>query len=98
MYRLFKTATYAKWEASLKDRLARMVILERLARLECGHFGDCRPVGENVLELRIALGPGYRIYLTLRGPEIILLLCAGDKDSQSRDIAAAKRIKRGLSA
>lgn len=82
----------------MRDRAGRMNILRRLARLELGNFGDCRSVGENVLELRIQHGPGYRIYLTLRGSEIVLLLCGGDKDSQSRDIALAKRLKKEVDA
>ncbi|MFC0479265.1 type II toxin-antitoxin system RelE/ParE family toxin [Gellertiella hungarica] len=80
----------------LRDRMGRMTVLRRLARLEQGNFGDCRSVGETVLELRIQHGPGYRIYFTLRASEIVLLLCAGDKDSQSRDITLAKRLKREL--
>jgi putative addiction module killer protein len=61
-----------------------------LVRLAGGNFGDVEPVGEGVSELRIHVGPGYRVYFMRRGAAIVLLLCGGDKGSQSRDIARAK--------
>jgi putative addiction module killer protein len=59
-----------------------------------GNFGDAEPVGEGVSELRIHYGPGYRLYAVRRGLEIILLLCGGDKSTQSRDIARAKALAK----
>ena len=92
-----KTATYRKWEQRLKDKKARAIIESRLFRLADGLAGDVKSVGDKVHELRIHFGPGYRIYFTYRGEELILLLCGGDKRSQQKDIAAAKRmIKEGF--
>lgn len=62
----------------------------RIRRLEAGIFGDCKPVGEGVLELRIDVGAGYRLYCARHGHELVLLLCGGDKDSQVGDIKQAK--------
>ncbi len=57
-----------------------------------GNFGDCEPVGDGISEMRIFVGPGYRVYYTRRGEVVYLLLCGGDKSSQKRDIRAAKAI------
>ena len=62
----------------------------RLDRLELGNFGDCKPVGEGVLELRLDFGPGYRVYFAEDGPIIVLLLIGGDKNTQTKDIKTAK--------
>ena len=89
-----QTETYAAWFADLRDVQARGRILARIRRLSLGNPGDVRPVGQGVSELRIASGPGYRIYYKQTGREIVLLLCGGDKSSQQRDIASAQRLAR----
>jgi putative addiction module killer protein len=61
-----------------------------------GNSGDAKSVGEGVCELRINYGPGYRVYFTRRGREVVLLLTGGDKSSQTRDIRTALRLARGL--
>jgi putative addiction module killer protein len=61
-----------------------------LIRLEAGLFGDVKPVGESVGELRVDYGPGYRVYFVQRGKVVIVILCGGDKRTQDRDIKAAK--------
>ena len=78
----------------LKDPIAKAAIIARLFRLANGLLGDVAPVGEGVSELRIHYGPGYRIYFQQRNEELILLLCAGDKSSQRKDIELAKKIAR----
>jgi len=83
---------FRSWIKGLRDRRAQERIAQRIARLSGGLFGDAKPVGEGVMELRIDHGPGYRIYFTRRGPIVILLLCGGDKGSQKRDIARAKSL------
>ena len=79
----------AKWLDSLRDHKAEARILSRLEFLRNGHFGDAKPVGDSVWELRIDVGQGYRIYYSRIGKEVILLLAGGDKRSQSRDIEQA---------
>ncbi len=96
MYHLYRTDHYLNWERRLRDRTALATITARLARLAYGHLGDTKPVGNGVLELRIHLGPGYRIYFTIRDQQIVLLLSGGDKSSQVADIDLAKRLKREL--
>jgi len=64
----------------------------RLARLRAGNFGDCKPVGAGVFELRISLGPGLRIYYGLRGKQVVILLGGGDKSTQTRDIHRAQQL------
>lgn len=81
---------FAEWLAALRDKQARGRVRIRLARLRAGNFGDCEPVGDGVLELRIDWGPGYRVYFARLGQVVILLLCGGDKRTQGKDIERAK--------
>ena len=81
---------FQEWLSNLRDSKGRALIKVRVDRLECGNFGDCKPVGEGVLELRIKFGPGYRVYFAEDGPKIILLLIGGDKSTQAKDIKTAK--------
>ncbi|EGH46288.1 hypothetical protein PSYPI_29869 [Pseudomonas syringae pv. pisi str. 1704B] len=87
-----QTSTYMAWERRLKDQKAKAAIAARIFRVANGLMGDVSPVGQGVSELRIHVGPGYRVYFQQRGDELILLLCGGDKSSQSRDIETAKRL------
>lgn len=91
-----QTAAFASWLADLRDAGARARILVRIRPLELGNPGDAKSVGDGVSELRIAYGPGYRVYFARRGQEIVILLCGGDKSSQGRDISAAKQMAREL--
>ena len=68
----------------------------RIRRMELGNPGDVKPVGDGVSEMRIAYGPGYRVYFTRTGDTIVILLCGGDKSSQSRDIALAKQLAKEI--
>src|SRR2546426_12574550 len=92
--RYYQTAAggrpFVEWLEGLKDRQARTRIEARLARVAVGNLGDVEPVGEGVMELRIDWGPGYRVYFSRVGQTIILLLCAGDKRTQQKDIHRAK--------
>jgi putative addiction module killer protein len=89
-----QTETFRIWESKLRDTRARTIIAARLFRLAEGLTGDAAPAGEGVSELRIHYGPGYRIYFQRRGAVLIVLLCGGDKSSQDRDIAIAKRLAK----
>ncbi len=82
---------FVTWISKLKDVKGRGVIKARINRLRLGNFGDCKPVGDGVWELRIDFGPGYRVYYGQTGKQLVLLLCGGDKDTQSADITTAKR-------
>lgn len=89
-----QTELFRDWLGALQDRSARARIQVRLDRLALGNPGDVKPVGEGVSELRITYGPGYRVYFVQRGAVLIILLCGGDKASQSRDIERAKDLAR----
>lgn len=94
MLDLEQTATYEKWEARLRDKRARTIIAARLMRLAVGLPGDVASVGDGVSELRIHYGPGYRVYFQRQRNFLVLLLCGGDKSTQTRDIAAAKELAK----
>ncbi len=89
---MLQSTTFRKWHSKLRDERAKAAIATRLLRLAQGNPGDVSPVGEGISELRIHHGPGYRVYFKKRGELIILLLCAGDKSTQDRDIGMAKEI------
>jgi len=80
---------YVQYVDSLKDREGAAKIRARVTRAEFGNLGDHRSIGGGVIELRIHFGPGYRVYAGLHGSELIILLCAGDKGSQSKDTRRA---------
>ena len=92
--RLYQTSTgkspYELWLEGLKDAKARYIIRTRIDRLAYGLPGKCEPVGQGVFELKIYYGPGYRIYFGQDGQMIVVLLCGGDKSTQSQDIGQAK--------
>lgn len=92
MITVHQTLAFQNWFEGLRDRMAQKHILVRIGRLERGNFGDVKSVGDGISELRIAHGPAYRLYFAERGQTVVLLLCGGDKSSQSRDIRAAKRL------
>ena len=94
MFELLQSSVFKAWLEGLRDRKARRVVAVRLGRLQQGLFGDSKAVGDGVREARIHFGPGYRIYFQVRGSEIILLLCGGDKSTQSADIVRAKTIAK----
>ena len=78
------------WLADLRDARARAKLEIRFRRVSLGIFGDIKPVGEGVLELREDIGPGYRVYIGRHGAALVILLCGGDKGSQDADIKRAK--------
>ena len=96
MLEVRKTATFARWMSRLSDHRVRAKIAARIDRLAFGNPGDVAPVGDGVSELRIHDGPGYRVYFVQRKRTVIILLCAGDKSTQVKDIKAAKILAVGL--
>jgi putative addiction module killer protein len=96
MPQLLRTAEFDRWLGGLRDRVAVRNIAARLDRLALGHWGDCQPVGGEVVELRVFAGPGYRIYCWQDGDVLIVLLCGGDKSTQARDITRAQAMVKEL--
>ena len=92
MLELKETTLFRKWRTKLKNERTRALIASRLDRLAYGHAGDVGPVGEGVSELRIHHGPGYRIYFHQRGNTVVILLCGGNKSTQTKDIKTARRL------
>ena len=90
MYFIKQTEEFVAWMKRLKDLRAFALINKRIKRAEEGNLGDFKSVGDKIFELRISYGPGYRVYYTLRNKELILLLIAGDKSTQAKDIATAR--------
>jgi len=83
---------FTDWLNGLRDKIAQARIRIRLRQVQAGNFGDCEPVGEGVIELRVHVGAGYRVYCARHGKTIVLLLCGGDKGSQTADIKRAKEL------
>ena len=94
--RVDKSDVYAEWIDTLKDRSGRARILVRVDRLIHGNPGQHRNLTDGVSELKIDIGPGYRVYYTERNGEIIILLAGGDKSSQAQDIKQAIALAKGL--
>lgn len=94
MIEVRQTAVFTDWLKKLRDRKARDRILTRIRRLSIGNPGDVGPVGEGVSEMRIDYGPGYRLYFVRRGRTVVILLCGGDKSTQSSDIKRAIQMAR----
>lgn len=94
MITIKQTALFLKWQKKLKDNKAKALIAARIFRLANGLSGDAEPVGEGISELRIHSGPGYRVYYKQHDNKIIILLCGGDKSSQTKDIKMAKKLAR----
>ncbi len=80
---------WAQWLIKLKDTTAKIAITRRANRIELGNFGDHKYCREGVWELRVDVGPGYRVYYAVHGQKVVLLLCGGDKRTQDADIARA---------
>lgn len=96
MFTILRTELFDNWIRRLTDTRGKAHILERINMAECGNLGDCRPVGNGVLELRIHYGPGYRLYLTRSGEVVYILLCGGTKQGQQKDIRRAKKLAREI--
>ncbi len=91
-----KTDAFVQWLDELRDIRARARVQVRIERLAAGNPGDVKSVGDGVSELRIDYGPGYRVYFTRRGNEVVILLAGGDKSTQDADIKTAQGLARNL--
>ena len=96
MKTIYTTEVFDGWFDSLRDKQAARRIQARIDRAEEGNFGDHKSVGDGVSEMRIHHGPGFRVYFTQRGLEVVILLAGGDKSSQAKDIQTAQELARQL--
>jgi putative addiction module killer protein len=94
MIEVLRSETFNRWLKKLRDRRAAMRIAARIDRLAFGNPGDVEPIGNGLSELRIDYGPGYRVYYVQQDMFLIVLLCAGTKKTQQKDIAKAKRLAK----
>lgn len=94
--RVEKTAEFRAWIDNLKDTIGRARILVRIERLIYGNPGAHRNLVQGVSELKIDFGPGYRVYYSMRGERLLLLLAGGDKATQKRDIQRALMLNRSI--
>ena len=92
MYLIKQTELFSKWLYKLKDIKGKVSILRRIDRMKKGNFGDYKSLSDEISELRLTTGPGYRVYYTKKDDEIIVLLVGGDKSSQSKDIEKAIKL------
>ena len=98
MSTFLRTSEFDAWLRALRDPIAKARVIARIRSAESGNTGDCGPVGDGISEMRIHVGPGYRLYYCRRGEITYLLLCAGDKSSQKKDICIAKALLESLEA
>lgn len=96
MIEIRRTDIFSQWLRGLRDRAAKARIEIRIRRMELGNPGQSRNLAGGVSEMKIDFGPGYRVYFTRRGEEIIILLCGGAKKDQQADIAAAMAMAKEL--
>lgn len=96
MNSFLRTSEFDEWLKALRDSTAKARILARIRSAEAGNFGDCEPVGDGISEMRIHVGPGYRLYYCRRGKVVYLLLCGGDKSTQEKVIKMAKSILKEI--
>ena len=95
-YAIKQTDIFSKWLLKLKDIQGKVSILRRIERMRKGNFGDHKGLGDELSELRISVGAGYRVYYTVENKKVILLLVGGDKSSQKVDILKAKELAKEL--
>ena len=96
MYTFLRSDEFDKWLVDLRDHIAKARVLVRIRAAEQGNFGDCKPVGDGISEMRIKVGPGYRVYFARRDKVLYLLLCGGDKSTQKQDIKRAKAMLKEI--
>lgn len=90
------TPDFEGWLDGLTDPLGKRAIATRLVRIAAGLLGDTKSLGDGVSEVRVDVGPGYRLYYTMRGRTVVFMLNGGDKSSQRRDIKTARKLAEGI--
>lgn len=95
-YSIQQTHTFTHWHSAIRDLRAKIAIGRRIERATMGNLGDFKTLGEGISEMRIDVGLGYRVYFTLRGRKIVILLAGGDKSSQDADIRRARKLAKEI--
>jgi len=95
-YLIQQTEAFAIWHASLRDLHAKVAIARRIERVSAGTLGDVKSLGGDLSELRVDIGPGYRLYFTMRGGVMVILLAGGDKRTQDTDIKRARKLAQEI--
>ncbi|MHB8146922.1 MAG: type II toxin-antitoxin system RelE/ParE family toxin [Vulcanimicrobiaceae bacterium] len=99
MFEIRVSPEYDAWLTSLRDAVGKAKVVGRIARLQASeHWGDAKPIGGGIVEVRIDYGPGYRVYCKKIGRVVVLLLIGGAKSTQKRDIQRAKEIAKAWQA
>lgn len=96
MFLVQLTQTFEAWLGGLRDVRARVSVARRIERIAAGNLGDVKSVGDGVFELRVDVGPGYRVYFVQRDGRLVVVLAGGDKSSQTRDIQRAKQLAKEI--
>jgi putative addiction module killer protein len=96
MIEIRETEFYKKWFGAIKDIKTKSVIDVRIRRVSLGNFGDVEPVGRGISELKIDYGPGFRVYFLNQRNIIVILLCGGEKSTQSKDIKKAQELAQKI--
>lgn len=96
MFLVQLTQTFKAWLDGLRDLRARVSVARRIERIAAGNLGDVKSVGDGVFELRVDVGPGYRVYFVQRDGRLVVVLAGGDKSSQARDIQRAKQLAKEI--
>ena len=96
MFTVLQTLEFQEWLDGLKDRMAQLRIASRIRQAEAGNLGDWKPIEGPLFEMRVNVGPGYRMYCARRDGVLIVMLAGGAKTSQTRDIARAKQMLKDL--
>jgi len=95
-YQIEQTDIFKAWHSGLRDLRVKAAIYRRIDNAESGSLGDVKSVGDGVSEMRVDMGPGYRLYFTMRDRVIIFLLCGGDKNTQDADIKRARKLAKEI--
>jgi putative addiction module killer protein len=96
VFTVLQTQEFQDWLDALRDRRGQARIVARVRLAEAGNLGDWKPIGGEISEMRVAFGPGYRLYFTRRGSILIVMLAGGDKSTQARDIRRAQKLLKEL--
>ncbi len=96
MIEIFKTDVYLKWFNSLKSKKIQAILDMHIERMRFGNFGNSKPIGKGLSELKISYQAGFRIYYKNQNGKIVILLCGGDKSTQKEDILKAHKIAQEI--